>query len=179
MNCSATLTPIAQQCGRVLGGISKFYVINRDDVASITVSQGAVTNITLENSGSDTHGFISYGFRRNTANVVVTGNADDAGRNISFTTVVTLEFAKPETAKRVSLMSFIESDCYGIYEDANHKRWLIGYDAPLQPNVNAESGSAPTDKAQYVLVCQDNSLELPYEVTMSDEAFEALLDENL
>lgn len=179
MNCSAVLTPIAQQCGKILGGINKFYVINREDVASITVSQGAVTSISLENSGSDAHGFITYGFRRNTANAVTTGNADDAGRNNSYTTVVTLEFGKQETAKRVGLQALIETDAYAIYEDNNHKRWLIGYDAPIAPNVNGETGSAYTDKNQYVLTVTDNSLELPYEVTMSDEDFDALLDENL
>ena len=181
MNCSATLTAIAGQCGKVLGGITKFYVINRDKINPPTVSNGAITEITLNTTGTPTQGdgFIEYAFRKNTANVVTTGNADDSGRNNSFSTVATLEFSKQETAKRVGLQALIETDAYAVYEDRNHKRWLMGYDEAISANVNGESGSAPTDVNKYVLTVTDQSLELPYEVTMTDEAFEALLDENL
>lgn len=179
MNCSATLTAIASQCGKILGGIKKFYVINREDIDTITVSQGAITAITLENSGTDGHGFIEFGFKRGTANVSIAGNADDSGRNNSYTTTATLEFMKQETAKRVALQAMVETDAYAVWEDNNGKRWLMGYDAAIGSNVNGETGSAFTDNNLYTLTITDNSLELPYEITMTDEAWEALLDENL
>lgn len=180
MNCSATLTAIAGQCGKYLGGISKFYVINRDKIGAITVSNGAITNITLSAAEPTTgDGFIEYAFRKNTANVVTTGNADDSGRNMSFTTVATLEFGKQETAKRVGLQALIETDAYAIYEDRNHNRWMMGYDDAISANVNAETGSTPTDINKYILTVQSSDLALPLQITMSDEDFAELLDENL
>lgn len=178
MNCSATLTAIASQCGKILGGLKKFYVINREKVASITVSQGAITAITLEGSSAG-DGFIEYGFKRGTANVSIAGNADDSGRNNSYTTTATLEFMKQETAKRVALQAIVETDAYAVWEDNNGKRWLMGYDAAIGSNVNGETGSAFTDNNLYTLTITDSSLELPYEITMSDEAWDALLDENM
>ncbi len=180
MNCSATLTAIAAQCGKTLGGIRRFFIINRDKIGAITVSEGAVTAITLaaQNPGAG-DGFIGYGFKRGTANVVTTGNADDQGRNNSFTTVATLEFMKMETAKRISLQSIVETDAYAVWEDNNGKRFLMGYDMPISSNVNAETGSGYTEDNKYVLSISDSSLELPYEITMTDSAWEAILDENL
>lgn len=178
MNCSATLTAIANQCGKTLGGIRRYFLINREKVESITVSEGAVTAITLAGSNPG-DGFISYGFKRGTANVVTTGNADDSGRNNSFTTVATLEFMKQETAKRVALQAIVETDAYAVWEDNNGKRWLMGYDTAIASNVNSETGSGYTEDNKYVLSITDSSLELPYEITMTDEAWEAILDENL
>lgn len=178
MACTATLTAIACQCGKTLGGIKHFYVINRDKISAITVTSGAVTDITLVGS-SRGDGFIDYCFKKGTANVVTTGNADDAGRNNSFTTVATLEFMKQETAKRVSLQAVCETSAYAVWEDNNGKRWLMGYDDAIAANVNGETGSAYTDNNKYSLVVTDNSLEMPMEITMSDANWDAILDANL
>ena len=180
MNCSATLTAIAGQCGKTLGGIRRFFIINRDKIGEITVSEGAVTAITLAaQNPAPGDGFISYGFKRGTANVATTGNADDQGRNNSFTTVATLEFMKQETAKRVALQAIVETDAYAVWEDNNSKRFLMGYDTAIASNVNSETGSGYTEDNKYVLSITDNSLELPYEITMTEQAWEAILDENL
>lgn len=178
MNCSATLTAIASQCGKILGGLKKFYVINRDKVDTITVTQGAITAITLTGSSAG-DGFIEYGFKRGTANVSIAGNADDSGRNNSYTTTATLEFMKQETAKRVALQAIVETDAYAVWEDNNGKRWLMGYDAAIGSNVNGETGSAFTDNNLYTLTITDNSLELPMEITMAESAWEDLLDANM
>lgn len=178
MNCSATLTAIASQCGKILGGLKKFYIINRDKVDTITVTQGAVTAITLTGSSAG-DGFIEYGFKRGTANVSIAGNADDSGRNNSYTTTATLEFMRQETSKRVALQAVVETDAYAVWEDNNGKRWLMGYDAAIGSNVNGETGSAFTDNNLYTLVITDNSLELPMEITMAESAWEDLLDANM
>lgn len=178
MNCSATLTAIASQCGKILGGLRKFYVINRDKVDTITVTQGAITAITLTGSSAG-DGFIEYGFKRGTANVSIAGNADDSGRNNSYTTTAHLEFMKMETAKRVALQSVVETDAYAVWEDNNGKRFLMGYDSPVGSNVNGETGSVYTDNNMYSLDIQDNSLELPMEITMSESDWEDLLDANM
>lgn len=178
MNCSATLVNIASQCGKVLGGLKKFYVINRDKVDTITVSQGAITAITLTGSSAG-DGFIEYGFKRGTANVTIAGNADDSGRNNSYTTTAHLEFMKQETAKRVALQALVETDAYAVWEDNNGKRWLMGYDQPIAANVNGESGSAFTDNNMYSVDIQDATLELNFEITMAESDWEDLLDSNM
>ena len=179
MACTATLSAIACQCGKTLGGIKHFYVINRDKV-SITVSSNSVTDIDLTAAEPATgDGWIDFCFKKGTANVVITGNADDAGRNNSFTTVATLNFMKQEAAKRVSLQAICETSAYAVWEDNNGKRWLMGYDDAIAANVNGETGSAYTDNNMYTLVVTDNSLELPMEITMSDADWAAILDANL
>lgn len=179
MACTQTLTAISRQCGKVRGGISKLWVVNQDKV-SITVTDGAVTAIALTAAQpAPGDGLIEFGFRPGTATVSIAGNADDSGRNMSYTTTATFEFLKQETAKRVSLQALVETDAYLIYEDMNHKRWLLGYDSPVNSNVNGESGAGVTDANLYTLVVTDSSLELPMEISMTDSAFDAILDANL
>lgn len=181
MACTQTLVNISRQCGKVRGGIMAAYVINQDKIGSITVTDGAVTAITLAAGAEadDGDGFYTYEFRPNTANFSTAANNDDAGRAQSYTTTITMEFPKMETAKRVALQALVETEAYMVVRDNNKKYWLFGYDSPIAPSVNGDTGSTYTDNNQYTLTVTDNSLELPFEITMTEEAFEALLNENL
>lgn len=179
MNCSATLTAIAGTCAKVLGGVAKVWVVNRDKV-SITVSEGAITSVALTaQNPAPGDGLIEYVFKRGSANATIAGNTDDNGRNNSFTTTLHCDFSRQETAKRVALQAIVETDAYCFYQDNNHKIWCLGYDAPVAANVTGDSGTAMTDSNIYGLDIQDTSLELPYEVTMTEQAWEAILDENI
>lgn len=181
MACTQTLINIARQCGKVRGGIMTAYAINRDKIGTITVTDGAVTAITLAAGAEavDGDGFYTYEFRPNTANFTTAGNADDSGRAQSYTSTLTFEFPKMETAKRVALQALVETEAYMVVRDNNKKYWLFGYDSSVAANVNGETGSTYTDNNQYVLTVTDNSMELPMEITMSEADFEALLNENL
>ena len=173
------MTSIATDCESNRGGVKKVYAINVPNVSGITVSQGAVTGIALVGDQPG-DGFFTYAFRKGAASATSTSEISDENGTKSFTTVLSIRFARQETSKRVSLMALANSETYVIYEDNNGKRWLLGYENPVTvTSLGGETGAAFADANQYTIELSDNGSELPMEITMSDEDFAAILDENL
>lgn len=179
MSCIQTLTSIATDCSSNRGGVKKVWAINTPKVSGITVSEGAVTGITL--GGNDPgDGFFEYAFRKGAASATTTSEINEENGSKAFATVLSIRFARQETAKRVSLLALAGSETYVVYEDNNGKKWLLGYDNPVTASsLGGETGAAFSDANQYTIELTDNSSELPMEIIMSDEAWEALLDANL
>ena len=181
MSCLQTLSSIATDCSSNRGGVKKIYAINVDKIGTITVTQGAVTGITLAaQAPAAGDGFYEYAFRKGAASSTTTSEISEENGTKAFNTVLSARFARQETAKRVSLLALAGSETYVIYEENNQKRWLLGYDNPVTAtSLGGETGAAFGDANQYTIELTDNSSELPMEVTMSDTDFEALLDANL
>ena len=76
-----------------------------------------------------------------------------------------------ETTKRVEIMALAQSGLVVVVVDANGKQWLLGYDAPVKASAgDGLTGTARADRNGYSITLQDNSLELPYEVSADMEA---------
>lgn len=164
MACSQTLAGLSRDCAANLGGIKTVYLANFDDVATITVSSGVVTAITMETSKK----FYEYQFNPNTSNFTTTVQANRENGSLYFESVLSLVFAKQDATKRVEVNALAQAGLRGIAEDSNGNCWLFGYDEPmLMTSGTAETGTAKADRNGYALEFTDAQMQMPYSVDSS------------
>ena len=109
MACTQTLAGLFRDCAANLGGIKTVYLANFDDVATITVSLGVVTAITMETSKK----FYEYQFNPNTSNFTTTVQANRENGSLYFESVLSLVFAKLFSAAWISKFCIILNRCKG------------------------------------------------------------------
>lgn len=159
MSCASyTMSGLAVGCKDSIGGIKKAWF------APFGVSVSVSSN-TLSIASGSISAFKVYNFRKATGSMTSTLNASESAGN-SFTTEVNLQFLKQETSKRLEVMALLMNEMVGVVKDGNGKYWYIGYDYPISATSGtAETGTAMTDLNGYNITIQDNSVELPYEIT--------------
>lgn len=162
MSCSLyTLRGINVGCKDGIGSIKEVYVIKKDDVQNVEKSEDKITGITL-NEGSK---FLTYKFRRGTSSMSTNMTVDEAVGTMAFTTEVTLQFNKLQTATRLELMALAVDDLIAVVKDGNDKYWYLGYDFPVSvSSMTANTGTNFTDFSGYNITLNDVARELPYEV---------------
>ena len=178
--CSETLTSIGTSCDSQLGGIKIVYGISKENIDTITVSDGTITGITTKTlqGNNAPEQFHTFKFRKQSSSMTSTYTIDDTTGVKYVTTELALNFAKQETAKRVSLTALINCESAFIVEDNNGKRWYLGYDNPVTATAaTGETGTAFGDANQYTVTMSDMSSEYPMEVVLSDADFAALITE--
>ena len=167
--CSQTLTSIGTSCDSQMGGIKVVYGISKSQIDAITVTDGVITAITTKDDEQSTpqpYKFHTYAFRKQSSSMTSTYTVDDTNGVKYVTTELTLNFAKQETAKRVSITALANCESVFIVEDNNGKHWFLGYDNPVTVTaMEATTGTAYGDANQYSITLSDMSAELPMEVT--------------
>lgn len=161
MSCtSVALVGIAKECENNLGGIKKAYVALYDDVASKTVTNDEISEITMA-SGSK---FKTFEFKRNTSTLTSTLTKTDGGAKY-WTSELNMLFNRMETAKRTAINALVAAEACVIVEDANGKVWFLGYDEPVESSAgDAQTGTVRDDANRYSITLQDISKEAPYEI---------------
>lgn len=161
MSCASyTMSGLAVGCKDSIGGIKKAWFAPTGVTTSVSAN-------TLSIASGDIQHFKVYNFRKATGSMTSTLNTSENSGN-SFTTEVTLQFLKQETSKRLEVMALLMNEMVGVVKDGNSKYWYIGYDYPISASAGtAETGTAMTDLNGYNITIQDNSVELPYEITDS------------
>ena len=163
MACSQTLTGILRDCDLNMGGIAEVYIANYDDISAKVVTDETISTITPVASAATP--FHKYQFRKGTGNFASTLNvsAENGTRYVS--TLITLNFAKMETAKRIEIKALSVNDLVVIVKDANGTYWYFGYDEPVSASAGTgNTGTARGDANAYGVTLQDNAAEWPYEV---------------
>lgn len=167
MPCSQTLAGLTNDCSPSMGGIVAAYIANFADVTAKTLTSDVVSAITLA-SGAYFH---KYTFPRNLGSLSSNYTIDETtGANFVVSDLV-LSFTKMETKKRVEIAALAQGELVVVVEDANGKKWFLGYDAPVKASAaDGLTGTARSDRNGYDITLQDNSLSLPYEVSADMEA---------
>lgn len=162
MSCLQTLAGLSRDCLANMGGVKRVYIANRDDVASITVTSGKITAITMVSSKK----FYQYDFRQESASMESSWQVNVQNGSVYVHTALTLLFHKMTTTKRVEVMALALGELAVIVEDNNGAYWYMGYDNPVFIDGGGDSGTgtAFADANRYGIVLADNSLELPMEV---------------
>lgn len=170
MACSSiTLAGINTGCKDNMGGIKEVYIVKKDSISSVTLTQNQISAIAMETGAK----WSTYKFRKGTSQFTSTLTTDDAAGTMSYETVLALQFAKQDTAKRLEVMALCMDEVAVIVLDNNGKYWYLGYDNPVTATAaTAQTGTAFGDFGGYDVELTDNSKELPYEITA--EAIEAL-----
>lgn len=162
MSCTQTLSGINTSCDSNVGGIVEVYAQNKASIASITVTDGKISAITL-NASTPAAAVLS--FRKQTGSLASTWNVDDAAGSKYVSSDLTLRFAKMETAKRTAILALAQGETILIVKDQNGLYWLIGYDNPVTLSAGGgNTGTAMGDANEYTITLNDISRELPYEV---------------
>jgi hypothetical protein len=171
MACSSiTLAGINTGCKDNMGGIKEVYIIKKDYIESITLSQNQISAFTIsvvDPTASEPvdQPWSTYKFRKGTSQFTSTMNTDDAAGTMSFETVLALQFSKQDTAKRLEIMALCMDEVAVIVLDNNGKYWFLGYDNPVTASAaTGQTGTAFADFGGYNVELTDTSKELPYEV---------------
>ena len=170
MSCTQTLSGLAKDCSANMGGIVEVLIALYDDVTALTITTDVISAITMASSKK----FKKYSFAKNTGNLTSTYNIDPASGVKYVTSDLLLQFNRMETTKRVEISALALADLAVIVKDANGKYWYLGKDEPVNASAgDGQTGTARSDANRYTITLQDNSKEMPYEV--SDSVIEGLL----
>lgn len=162
MACTQTLSGLTRDCSNSMGGVKEVYIANFDDVSSVTITADIITAIAMV----DTAKFKKYSFRPQTAELVMTPQINSENGVAYIQSVLTLQFAKMDTTKRLEINALALGDLAIIVVDNNGKKWYLGKDAPVVASGgDSGTGRAFGDANRYGIQLTDNSLLYPYEVT--------------
>ena len=165
MACSQTLTGLLNDCAASMGGIVEAYIANHADVASVTLTSGQVTAITMETSKK----FQKYTFARNTGSLSSNYQIDDANGSKFVQSDLVLQFNRLDSTKRVEISALAQGELAVIVKDANGEYWYLGLDAPVRASAgDGLTGTARADRNGYSITLQDNSLDLPANIKVGD-----------
>lgn len=164
MACSVTLAGISRDCGVNLSGVKNAYIINYDDVTSVTAEDGKISALTLQSSAK----FSLYIPAKNTGSLTKTLTRDDTTGVKYYTNEVVMNFNKMEYVKRQEIAALDSGQFAVVVEDNNGKYWYLGKDNPVIASaVTGQTGAGVDDGNFYTVTLQDFSGELPYEVDAS------------
>ena len=128
MACLQTLNGIVRDCLSNVGGVRKVYIANKDDVAGITITDDAVSAITMEGGAK----FKEYYQKPGRASVTSTPQFNDANEYAGESVVLSLSFPRQDATKRLEVAALSVAELVVVYQDANGNCWLLGYDNPVQ-----------------------------------------------
>ena len=165
-SCNQVLSGLVNDCASSKGGIVEDLIANHEDVASVTVTEGQITAITMAESAK----FKKYYFKRNTGQFTSTLNISEENGTKYVSTDIVLLFSRMETVKRIEMEALAMNDLAVIVKDANGKYWYFGYDEPVSASAgDGQTGTARGDSNRYSITLQDNSDTWPYEILVGEE----------
>lgn len=171
MACSQTLSGLIRDCEASVGGIASVFIANAEEVSSVTVADGKISDIKM----ADTKKFKSYAFRRGTGSMSSTLNVDPTSGVNYVSTELLLQFNRMEVTKRVEMAALAVNDLAVIVKDANGKYWYLGLDEPVTASAgDGQTGTARGDANRYTITLLDNSKSFPCEI--DETVVESLVD---
>lgn len=162
MACTQTLSGLTRDCSNSMGGVKEVYIANFDDVSGVTIASDIITAIAMVSNAK----FKKYSFRPQTAELAMTPQINSENGVAYIQSVLTLQFAKMDTTKRLEINALALGDLVIVVVDNNGKMWYLGKDAPVVASGgDSGTGKAFGDANRYGIQLTDNSLLYPYEVT--------------
>lgn len=150
-------------CDANRGGVQVVYIANKADVSSVSLdgTSKMIKTITMVDSKK----FKAYHFKKGAASFTSTFTLDNANGVNFVTTVLSVNFAKMETVKRIEMQALSLGEMAVIVLDSNGAYWYLGKDEPVYASAGTgETGAAKTDANQYTIELTDESNDLPYEI---------------
>lgn len=170
MACSTLKGVNFSLCDPSMGGITKIYLANADDVSGVTVGSAAtlsdegITAITMNGSAK----FQEFTVKKNTSSFTSTLTTNDNGSSY-VSTVLSYVMPRMDASKRAAMQALIMAEALAIVKDANGKYWFIG-DVESESFLTntagtGETGTAKGDANQYTVELTAETLGYPHEVT--------------
>ena len=162
MACSQTLAGIARDCSNNMGGIKTVYIANAADVASVTITSGVVTAITMESSKK----FYQYAFALGTSSLTSNWQVSAENGTKYVETDLAMVFNRMDSTKRLEIVALAQAELAVVVEDNNGNMWYLGSEEPVVLNGgDGVSGTARGDRNGYSVTLRNTESELPLPCT--------------
>lgn len=165
MSCvNQAIAGLARDCATSMGGIKKVYIAAYEDVATVEVTEGKISAITMV----DTKKFYEYALRKGAGSFTSTNTIDPANGVNYVTTDLVFNMLRMDTVKRTEMAALSVNELAVIVEDANGIYWYLGYDEAVTATTGGgQTGTARTDGNMFTITLQDTAVSYPYEVDAS------------
>jgi len=169
MSCGAIKAVTYSLCDANMGGITKIYLANLEDVSATTIgtaatlSDSGITAITMVSGKT----FEEFTIKKNTSNFTSTLTVNDNGSSY-VSTVLSFLMPRMDAAKKAAMNAFMLAEAVAIVKDANGKYWFLGDVANEAALTNTagtgETGTAKGDANQYTVEMTVETNGYPEEV---------------
>ena len=156
MACVSFSGGIAKDCNNNIGGLTKLYLTDFDNVITITESGGTVSNIIMASASK----FYEFEFNRNSATYTEDlVKSVEAGAAL-FEQTITVNIPRRDVQKRNTLALLTQRDLAVIIKDSNGLYWLPGVEEGVYLSESTStSGTAKADGSMYSLTLKGFELD--------------------
>lgn len=148
MACVSFSGGIAKDCENNIGGLTKVYLTDFDNITGITQSGGTVSSITMA-AMTD---FYEFEFNRNSATFTEDLVKSVEAGSALFEQTLTLTIPRRDVTKRNTLSLMTQRDLAVIIKDSNGLFWYPGQvEGMYLSESTSTSGTAKADGSNYVL----------------------------
>ena len=148
MACVSFSGGIAKNCENNVGGLTKLYLTDLDNIVSVAESGGTVSTITMATASH----FYEFEFNRNSATFTEDLVKSVEAGSALFEQTITVTIPRREVAKRNTLALLTQRDLAVIIKDSNGLYWYPGLDEGVYLSESTStSGTAKADGSNYVL----------------------------
>ena len=148
MACVSFSGGIAKDCANNIGGLTKVYLTDFDNITGLTQSGGTVSSITMA-AMTD---FYEFEFNRNSATFTEDLVKSVEAGSALFEQTLTLTIPRRDVTKRNTLGLLTQRDLAVIIKDSNGLYWYPGeVEGMYLSESTSTSGTAKADGSNYVL----------------------------
>jgi hypothetical protein len=148
MACVSFSGGIAKDCANNIGGLTKVYLTDFDNITGFTQSGGTVSSITMA-AMTD---FYEFEFNRNSATFTEDLVKSVEAGSALFEQTLTLTIPRRDVTKRNTLGLLTQRDLAVIIKDSNGLYWYPGeVEGMYLSESTSTSGTAKADGSNYVL----------------------------
>ena len=156
MACVSFSGGIAKDCNNNIGGLTKLYLTDFDNVVSYTESGGTVSSIIMASASK----FYEFEFNRNSATYT-----EDLVKSVEngaalFEQTITVNIPRRDVKKRNTLALLTQRDLAVIIKDSNGLYWFPGEEEGVYLSESTStSGTAKADGSMYSLTLKGFELD--------------------
>lgn len=162
MACVSFSGGIAKDCANNIGGLTKVYLTDLDNITGYTQSGGTVSSITMAASSY----FYEFEFNRNSATFTEDLVKSVEAGSALFEQTLTLTIPRRDVSKRNTLSLLTQRDLAVIVKDSNGLYWYPGaVEGMYLSESTSTSGTAKADGSNYVLTMKGFEQDRAYGVT--------------
>jgi hypothetical protein len=156
MACISFSGGISLNCENNIGGLTKVYLTDFDNIVSLTESGGTVSTITMASASN----FYEFEFNRNSAEFTEDLVKSVEAGSALFEQTLTLTIPRRDVAKRNTLSLLTQRDLAVIIKDSNGFFWYPGLvEGMYLSESTSTSGAAKADGSNYVLTLKGFEIE--------------------
>jgi hypothetical protein len=164
MACVSFSGGIPKDCNNNVGGLTKLYLTDFDNIVSYTQAGGTVSAIILASASN----FYEFEFNRNSATFTEDLVKSVEAGSALFEQTTTVTIPRRDVAKRNTLALLTQRDLACIFKDSNGLYWYPGATEGIYLSESTStSGTAKADGSNYTLTLKGFEVDRAFGVSAS------------